>query len=212
MDLLWSNQGASSNIEPITYAVSTTVGIIKNLCIFASQKKLGININAAIDDWLSAKDEETKEIMKKYAIKAKILNFSLLYSLFMCVGAYISVVMFINLKQMNANLVDGKIRLYLLCAVIFVNLIFNLNYCNIILMFFFLFLCCVVNTTNWVFLIPSGPLVSSITVSQYAIILIIQIVQVFALSLLLCIADSLFFNVTIHLTGQLEVLKNKFKI
>jgi len=98
------------------------------------------------------------------------------------------------------------------CAVIFVNLIFNLNYCNIILMFFFfLFLCCVVNTTNWVFLIPSGPLVSSITVSQYAIILTIQIVQVFALSLLLCIADSLFFNVTIHLTGQLEVLKNKFK-
>jgi len=109
MDLLWSNRGASSNIEPITYAVSAIVGIIKNLCISASQKKLSININAAIDDWLSAKDEETKKIMKKHAIKAKILNFSLLYSVFMCVSTYISVVMFINLKQMDANLVDGKI-------------------------------------------------------------------------------------------------------
>jgi len=109
MDLLWSNQSASSNIQAITYAVSTIVGIIKNLCISASQKKLSVNINAAIDDWLSAKDQETKKIMKKHAIKAKILNFSLLYSVVMCVGTYIAVVIFINLKQMDANLVDGKI-------------------------------------------------------------------------------------------------------
>lgn len=60
-------------------------------------------------------------------------------------------------------------------------------------------------------LIPSRPLNSLLTGSQYAIVLTIQIVQVFALSIMLCIADSFFFNVTMHLTGQLDVLKSKFK-
>lgn len=113
MDLFWGNQDAGSSIECLTYIVSTIVGIIKSSCITASQEKLGININAAIDDWLSVKDnKETKKIMKKYAVRAKILTFALLYSVFVCLGLYIAVIMFINLKLIfltDENLMDGKI-------------------------------------------------------------------------------------------------------
>lgn len=50
-----------------------------------------------------------------------------------------------------------------------------------------------------------------VTGSQYVIIFIIHLVQVFILSFMLCIVDCFFFNVAIHLTGQFEVLNNKFK-
>lgn len=111
MELLWSNLDAGANIECITYIVSTIVVLIKNVCIAVSQKKLGININAAIDDWLSAKDnKETKKIMKKHAIKARVLTFSLLYSLCVCLFLYIFIVVFVNLKQVSfTDTVDGKI-------------------------------------------------------------------------------------------------------
>lgn len=112
MDLFWSNQDAGSSIECIAYIVSTIVGIIKSSCITVNQEKLGTNINAAIDDWLSAKDnKETKKIMKKYAVRAKILTYALLYSVFVCLGLYIAIVMFINIKLIfftDENLMDGK--------------------------------------------------------------------------------------------------------
>ncbi|KAL6445458.1 hypothetical protein ACFW04_000797 [Cataglyphis niger] len=97
---MWSNENADTGIESILFFVSAVVGIIKQLCIAVNQKKLGININAAIDDWLFVKDdEETRKIMKKYAIKARILTFILLYSACGCFCIYISAIVFINLKQ-----------------------------------------------------------------------------------------------------------------
>ncbi|KAG5343793.1 OR10A protein, partial [Acromyrmex charruanus] len=177
-EILWSSQDASSNIESITFFASTSTGLTKNLCLIVSQKRLSININAAINDWLSVKDNmETRKIMKKYAVQSKILTFTLLYSLYVCLGMYIAVVIFINLKQIFFT---------------------DLNLVN-------------VNATNWFLLIPSGPLSHLITGPQYAIILTIQILQSCILSFLLFTVDSFFFNVTIHLTGQLEVLKNNFK-
>ncbi|XP_018397688.1 PREDICTED: uncharacterized protein LOC108775736 [Cyphomyrmex costatus] len=178
-EFLWSNNDASSNIESITFFASTTTGIIKNLCFIISQKRLRTNINAAIDDWLSIKNNmETRKIMKKYAVKAKTLTFTLLYSLYVCLGMYIAVIIFINLKQ-----------------IFFTD---ELNLAN-------------VNTTDWMLLIPSGPLNHFITGPQYAVILTIQIVQSSVLSFLLFTVDSFFFNIILHLTGQLEVLKNNFK-
>ncbi|EGI58732.1 Odorant receptor 47a [Acromyrmex echinatior] len=177
-ELLWSSKDASSNIESITFFASTSTGLIKNICLIVSQKKLGMNINAAIDDWLSVKNNvETRKIMKKYAVQSKILTFTLLYSLYVCLGMYMAVVIFINLKQIFST---------------------DMNLVN-------------VNTTDWLLLIPSGSLGQLITGPQYAIILTIQIVQTSLLSFLLFTVDSFFFNVTIHLTGQLEVLKNNFK-
>ncbi|XP_011065376.1 PREDICTED: uncharacterized protein LOC105152663, partial [Acromyrmex echinatior] len=109
-ELLWSSKDASSNIESITFFASTSTGLIKNICLIVSQKKLGMNINAAIDDWLSVKNNvETRKIMKKYAVQSKILTFTLLYSLYVCLGMYMAVVIFINLKQIfstDMNLVN----------------------------------------------------------------------------------------------------------
>ncbi|XP_011878863.1 PREDICTED: uncharacterized protein LOC105568088 [Vollenhovia emeryi] len=176
LDLFWSDQDAGSNLECLTYIVSTGIGVVKSVCIRASQKKLGININAAIDDWLSA-NEEDKKIMKKYANRSKVFTASLLYTVAVCTGIYVLVVVFVNLKQIyfpDENLAD-------------------------------------VNTTNWVLLIPSGPLSNWITGTQSAITLTIQIIQACILSIMLGIADSLFFTVTLHLAGQLEVLKSKFQ-
>lgn len=110
--LLSSDLDANSNIDCITYIVSTTVAITKGLCITASQKKLGININAAIDDWLSA-NKETKKIMKKYAVRTNILTLTLLYTLFVCLALYLFAVAMLNVKQIfftDENSVDGNIR------------------------------------------------------------------------------------------------------
>lgn len=68
------------------------------------------------------------------------------------------------------------------------------------------------NATYWMLLVPSGPLATSITGSQYVILLTIQIVQTSIVCSTQCIIDSFFFNITLHLAGQVEVLKNKFKI
>lgn len=71
---------------------------------------MSININAAIDDWLSA-NKESKMIMKKYADRSRVFTFSLLCSLSVCTFLYIAVVVFLNAKQVfftDENLMDGK--------------------------------------------------------------------------------------------------------
>ncbi|KAL6262776.1 hypothetical protein P5V15_005566 [Pogonomyrmex californicus] len=177
VDSFWSDQNAGSNIENILYFTSTVTGIIKNVCVRINQKKLATNINAAIDDWLSAKDnKETQMIMKKYALKARMLTFTLLYSAVGCFSIYVLAIVFINLQQiyfMDENLVDA-------------------------------------NTTNWILFIPCGPLSKSINGLQFVIILVIQILQTISLCIILSIVDTFFFTMTIHLAGQLEVLRKKF--
>ncbi|KAF3054287.1 Odorant receptor 384 [Nylanderia fulva] len=121
LDLIY-NQNANTGIEDILLSVGVMLVIMKHLCIGLSQKKLNININGAIDDWL-------------------VLTLMLLYSTFACVFAYVLVILFINLKQIfftDSNLLDA-------------------------------------NTTNWILLLPCGPLSKSITGSQYVIILTIQL-------------------------------------
>ncbi|KAF3054474.1 Odorant receptor 271 [Nylanderia fulva] len=177
LDLIY-NQNANTGIEDILLSVGVMLVIMKHLCIGLSQKKLNININGAIDDWLSVKnDKETQKIMKKYAYIARVLTLMLLYSTFACVFAYVLVILFINLKQIfftDSNLLDA-------------------------------------NTTNWILLLPCGPLSKSITGSQYVIILTIQFVQTVMACSVLFLENSFFFNITMHLAGQLEVLKNKFQ-
>lgn len=73
-----------------------------------------------------------------------------------------------------------------------------------------LFLLCI-GTIEWVFLIPSGDLSEIITGSQYLMLIIIQNFQVLILCLMQCVLDSFYINITLHLTGQLKILKVKFK-
>ncbi|KAF3054473.1 Odorant receptor 348 [Nylanderia fulva] len=171
LDLTSSNQNADINLEAILFIAGVMLAIMKHLCIGLSQKKLNININGAIDDWLSVKDDkETRKIMKEYAYKARVLTLMLLYSIAGCVSAYVLVVLFKNLKQIfftDSNLLDA-------------------------------------NTTNWILLISCDPLSKSITGSQYVIILAIQLVQMVIGASLLFVESSFFFNITMHLAGQLK--------
>lgn len=67
------------------------------------------------------------------------------------------------------------------------------------------------NTIEWMFLVPSGDLNKKITGSQYAILIMFQALEVVTLCLMQCVSDSLYVNVTLHLTGQLKIFKVKFK-
>ncbi|KAL0129874.1 hypothetical protein PUN28_001856 [Cardiocondyla obscurior] len=175
----WSDQDAGSDIEYLTHFTGPSLAITKSLCLFVNQEKLGMNINAAIDDWISVEDnEKAKRIMKKYATRARILTFTLLYSVFGCFFAYISVILFINVKQIfftDKNLADG-------------------------------------NVTQWMFIFPIGSLSNLINRKQYTMIMTFQAVEVFIQSLILCVSDCLFFSVTMHLSGQINVLKNKIAV
>lgn len=221
LDLMWNNENAGTGgIESILYFVSAVLGIMKHVCIAVGHKNLSINLDAAIDDWLSIKEnEETRKIMKKYASRARILTLMLLYSGGGCFCIYMSAIVFINLKQIFfTDPLSGKICSYIyLYTIIFclALLISQMHsYIDISLFLYFAFLWCTAdaNTTYWMLLVPSGPLATSITGSQYVILLIIQIVQTSIVCSTQCVIDSFFFNVTLHLAGQVEVLKNKFKI
>lgn len=64
---------------------------------------------------------------------------------------------------------------------------------------------------EWVFIIPSGDLGKKISGSQYSMVIVIQNLQLFTLSIMQCISDGFYMTVTLHLTGQLKILKAKFK-
>lgn len=106
------NHSTGTNIETIIYFATIVTVIIKCICIYFGQTKLSINLNAAIEDWLSVKDDEkTREIMRKYTYKIRILTFATLYLACVCLVLYILVVMITNVKQIfftHSNLVDGN--------------------------------------------------------------------------------------------------------
>ncbi|KAL6418962.1 hypothetical protein ACFW04_014127 [Cataglyphis niger] len=179
MELSGNHRDASTSIETILYFTCTMILILKNLCITANQEKLARNIDSAISDWLSAKnDEESYKIMKEYAFKSRMFTLVILYSGFICIAIYIVAVIVMNAKQIflqNANISGNN------------------------------------NTIKWMFLIPSGDLNKKITGSQYAILILFQVFEVVTLCLMQCISDSFYVNVILHLTGQLKILKAKFK-
>lgn len=100
MEFTGNHRDASTSIETILYFTCTMILTLKNFCIIANQRKLARNIDAAINDWLSAKnDEESYKIMKKYAFKSKMFTSVILYSGFTCTAIYVLAVIFLNVKQ-----------------------------------------------------------------------------------------------------------------
>jgi len=69
-----------------------------------------------------------------------------------------------------------------------------------------------VNATDRMFIIPCGTLGNKITSLQYVILIIFQTFQLLLICTTQFITDSFYINVTLHLAGQLKVLKTKFKI
>lgn len=117
IDFISSNQEVGSNIETILQGVSAIISLTKLLSIGFGQKRLGTNINAAADDWLSVKDDEkARKIMKKYTVRSRRLTFLLLYSALGCFSIYVTTILFVNLQQLfftDPNLIDGKIRMFI---------------------------------------------------------------------------------------------------
>lgn len=112
MELTGNHRDANTSIETILYFTCTIILILKNLCINANQRKLARNIDAAISDWLSVKnDEESYKIMKEYAFKSRMFTFVILYSGFICIAIYMVAVIVMNVKQIflqDAN-ISGNI-------------------------------------------------------------------------------------------------------
>ncbi|XP_028050819.1 odorant receptor 42b [Monomorium pharaonis] len=180
MELTETKNDAGRNMDAITYCVCTVSINLKYLFIIANREKLAKNINDAIADWLSAKNnEKSYKIMKKYASTSRLCTFIMVYLCYIVGSLYILTVVVINVKEIffedRMNITDG------------------------------------INTRNRMFIIPCGELGNKMTELQYAIFTIVNTVQLLVICTTQSITDCFFINVTLHISGQLKVLKTKFK-
>lgn len=67
-------------------------------------------------------------------------------------------------------------------------------------------------TKERIFMIACGELGDKITSLQYVMILIFQSIQILMITTMHSISDSFYINITLHFSGQLNVLKKKFEI
>lgn len=68
-----------------------------------------------------------------------------------------------------------------------------------------------VSVTDRLFIIPCGEFGNKINGLQYTMIIGFQTVQLLVICIVQPIGDSFYINVTLHLTGQLKILKKRFK-
>lgn len=66
------------------------------------------------------------------------------------------------------------------------------------------------NVTLWNFVLPATCLLSGISYSTYKTIFAIQLLQAFIIYIAECATDSFFFALTMHLCGQLKLLRIHF--
>ncbi|XP_025265631.1 odorant receptor 85f-like [Camponotus floridanus] len=66
------------------------------------------------------------------------------------------------------------------------------------------------STTLWIFALPTSCLFKDISYSIYKAIFVMQILQGFIIYMSECVGDSFFFAITMHLCGQLELLRVNF--
>lgn len=64
--------------------------------------------------------------------------------------------------------------------------------------------------TTWNFVLPSTCLYKGVSYSTYELLFAMQIVQGVVVFIAECACDSFFFSITVHLCGQLELLRLKF--
>lgn len=115
MEFTGNNSDAGTHIEVILYFACTLSLTLKYVCITANREKLAKNINAAVVDWSSAKnDEKSYKIMKKHTSKSRLCTLFMLYSAYICGSLYLLSVIAVNLKQIflqdqMVNISDGNI-------------------------------------------------------------------------------------------------------
>ncbi|KAG5314235.1 OR9A protein, partial [Acromyrmex insinuator] len=162
--------------------ISTGNGIIISFHHSSSCLWNSLEIMAAVADWVSAKnDEKSYKIMKKYAFKSRLYTLLMLYSAFVCGSLYLLSVLVMNLIEIFLQ-----------------DQMMNVSNGN-------------VNATDRLFIIPCGEFGNKINGLQYSMVIGFQTIQLLMICIMQPIGDSFYINVTLHLTGQLKVLKKKFK-
>lgn len=64
--------------------------------------------------------------------------------------------------------------------------------------------------TTWNFVLPSTCLYKGVSYSTYKVLFVVQIIQGSLILIAECACDSFFFSITMHLCGQLELLRRQF--
>ncbi|XP_032680054.1 uncharacterized protein LOC116848260 [Odontomachus brunneus] len=190
MEFTRTDQDAGKSIETMLFSMCTGATLLKNYCFTTNRKRLAKNINVAIDDWIDAKnDAQAYKIMKKYAFQSRLFTSVILYLANICTVLYIMVIFLLNNKQNPLDTLDINTT-----DLDEISRVANIS------------------TTDWTFVLPSGDLgkiVSSIPL--YAVLIVIQSIQITLISESESIMDAFYTNVTLHLAGQLELLKIKIK-
>ncbi|KAF3054281.1 Odorant receptor 193 [Nylanderia fulva] len=133
-------------------------------------KKLAVNINSAVDDWLPSTKKELRVIMMGYARAGRLVALTQL--IFGCLGGTL---WFTSVFLVNKDKVAT-----------------------------------IENNTAWNFVIPSTCIYNGISYSTYKAIFVMQIIQGFLVLISECACDSFFFSITMHLCGQVELLRVQF--
>lgn len=66
------------------------------------------------------------------------------------------------------------------------------------------------NVTLWTFVFPSTCLYKGVSYTTFKALYAMQIFQAFVMFIAECASDSFFFSITMHLCGQLELLRIRF--
>ncbi|CAL1673617.1 unnamed protein product [Lasius platythorax] len=134
-------------------------------------RKLAININSAIDDWVSPfTKKELRVIMMAYARTGRLVTLT-----HFIIGSMGGILWFASVFLSNKDKVAT-----------------------------------IDNNTAWNFVLPSTCLYKGVSYSTYKALFVMQIIQGFLILISECACDSFFFSITMHLCGQLELLKVQF--
>ncbi|XP_011702895.1 PREDICTED: odorant receptor 4-like [Wasmannia auropunctata] len=183
LEFIGSHNDSGRHMDATVYTVLTGALNLNYVYIAGKRDKLAKNINAAITDWLSAKsDEKSYKIMKKQAFESRLWTLIMLYSAATCCGLYVLSVVFANL--IDVFLPDETV---------------NVSNGS-------------VSARERTFIIPYGDLVNEITSLQYAIVTAFHAFQLTVICTMQSVSDAFYISITLHLTGQLKVLTEKFKM
>ncbi|XP_070167582.1 uncharacterized protein [Polyergus mexicanus] len=134
-------------------------------------RKLAVNVNSAINDWLSSfTKEELRMIMMEYARTGRLVTLTQLIA-----GSMGGILWFASVFLSNKDKIAT-----------------------------------VDNNTTWNFVLPSTCTYKGVSYSTYKALFVMQIIQGFLVLISECACDSFFFSITMHLCGQLELLRIQF--
>ncbi|XP_020296086.1 uncharacterized protein LOC109861022 [Pseudomyrmex gracilis] len=181
MEATRDDRDIAATIDIVVFCTCISLLVIKCVSITVNREKLARNIRAAINDWSSVVKDEDSLEIMKKNA-FKTRRFTLILTW--------------SIVAPSVLYIFGIVYVNLKQALLLADL--NATEGDNI-------------TINWMFLIPSGMLGSRVTGPQYAMIFTVQIFQIAVICLSQLVSEPFYINVTLHLAGQLGILKRKFE-